>query len=202
MYHGMKGIELFFAGWILALTTYYLGALDTGVWVSLAVTGVEILGLSLMLAGIRQITEQHRKYRAAGIVAAFTLAASVTMMMIQVISLGGITLWMAIAAIIIEVAGGILFMVLSGLVLLGVGDLVKLQGNQFEANRLVYLWSVFLTFAILYMVIQAVAVLLSNEGLTALTFIVPTMGIPLLITGAVLIVRVYHIHAVELQENK
>jgi hypothetical protein len=202
MYHGMRGIELFFAGWILALTTYYLGALDTGVWVSLAVTGVEILGLSLMLAGIRQITEQHRKYRAAGIVVTFTLVASITMMMIQVISLGGITLWVAIAAIIFEVAGGILFMVLSGLVLLGVGDLVRQQGNQFEANKLVYLWSVFLTFAILYMVMQVVAVLLSNEGLTALTFIVPAMGIPLLITGAVLIVRVYQIHGVKLQESK
>jgi hypothetical protein len=197
----MSGIGLFFTGWILALTTYYLGALDTGLWIPMAVTGVQILGLCLMLVGTRQIAGQHKNYKAAGIVAAFILIFSLGMGTIQVLALEGITEWMAIAAICLAVTGDILFMILTGLVLLGIRDQAKLDGNEAEANRLAYLWAMLLTFAILYLVIQAVAVLLVNEGLSALTYIVPATGLPLLITGAVLVVRVFRLRAVQVQET-
>jgi len=202
MNQGIKGIELFFAGWILALAAYYLGPLDTGLWIPLVVTGVEILGMVLMLAGVWQISNQHKNYKAAGIVAVFTLVASLGTGALQVLSMEGITDFLAIAAIVIALGGDILFLILTGLVLLGLSNQVKQTGNEQEANRVVYLWAIFLTFAILYLLIQVAAVLLINEGLEALTYVVPAAGLPLLIIGAVLIVRIYRIHSLRLQENQ
>ncbi len=201
MIQGIRGIGLFFAGWIMALTTFYLGALDTGIWVPFAVRGVEIIGLVLMLFGIRQISDLHKKYKTAGVVVAFALGVSIGMGVIQVLSLEGITVWMAIAAICLALAGDILFMILSGLVLLGLSNIVRQDGNEGEANRLSYLWAIFLTLAILYLMIQVVGVLLVNEGLPALTYIVPATGLPLLIAGTLLIARVYRICAVQIQET-
>jgi hypothetical protein len=202
MNQGIKGIGLFFTGWILALTTNYLGALDTGIWVPFAVTGVEIFGLILMLIGVRQSADQYKNYKTAGIVATFALIASLGMGAIQALSLEGITEWMAIAAICLAVTGDISFMILTGLVLLGLSDRIRHNGNEVEANRLDYLWATFLTFAILYLVIQAVAVLLVNEGLPALTYIVPATGLPLLIVGTVLITRVYQSYPLQVQEDQ
>lgn len=197
MNQGMKGIGLILAGWILSLTTYYLGPLDTGRWVPLVVSGVEILGLILILVGIRQISDQHKNYKAAGIVTAFALASSLGMGVLQALSLDGIQVWMAIAAIFLAVTGDVLFMILTGLVLLGLSDQGRQGGNEAEANRLSYLWSVFLTFAILYLIIQVAAVLLINEGLSALTYVVPATGLPLLIIGILLITRVYRLGATQ-----
>ena len=199
---GMKGIDLFFAGWILALAAFYLGPLDTGLWIPLAVTGTEIFGLIIVLAGIRQISIQHKNYKAAGIVAAFTLIVSLGMGGIQVLSMEGITDVLAFAAIGLALTGDILFLILTGLILLGLSDLVRLSGNERVANSVAYLWAIFLTFAILYLVIQVVSVLLINEGLEALTYIVPATGLPLLIIGTALIVRVYRIDLLKLQENQ
>jgi hypothetical protein len=201
MDQGTRGIGLFFAGWILALTTYYLGALDTGLWVPLGVTCVEIFGLILMLAGIRQASGQHKNYKAAGIVAALALGASLGMGIVQALSMEGITYFLAIAAIGLALIGDILFMILTGLILLGLSDRLKLDAKEREANRVAYLWAMFLTFAVLYLVIQAVAVLLINEGLSALTYIVPATGLPLLVVGIVLIISVYQIHSVRVQET-
>lgn len=194
-----KGIGIFFAGWMLALTTYYLGALDTGLWVPLVVTGIEIFGLILMLVGIWKITDQHRNYKSARIVATLALIFSLGMGTVQVLSLAGITNYLAIAAICLALIEAILFMILTVLILIGLSDRIKMDGKESEANRLDYLRSVFLTFAILYLVIQAVAILLINEGLAALTYIVPVAGLPLLIVGIVLILQVYRIHALQVQ---
>jgi len=199
---GIKGMDLFFAGWILALASYYLGPLDTGVLIPLAVIGVEIFGLILMLVGIKQISTQHKNYKAAGIIAAFTLIVSLGMGGIQVLSMEGITEALAFAAISLALTGDILFMILTGLILLGLSDLVRQSGNEREANSVSYLWAIFLTFAILYLVIQVVAVLLINEGLEALTYIVPATGLPLLVIGTVLIMRVYRIGLLKLQGNQ
>lgn len=200
MEQGIKGIGLFFAGWMLALTTYYLGALDTGLWVPLVVTGIEIFGLILMLVGIWQIADQHRHYKSARIVATLALVFSLGMGTVQVFSLVGITNYLAIAAICLALIEAILFMILTVLILMGLSDRIKMDGKDNEANRLDYLRAVFLTFAILYLVIQAVAILLINEGLAALTYIVPVTGLPLLVVGFVLILRVYRIHALQGQE--
>jgi hypothetical protein len=197
MNQGIRWLEVFFAGWILALTTYYLGALDTGRWIPFVVTGVEILGLILIIAGIRQIADQHKNYKAAGIVAIFALVVSLGMGFVQTMSLEGISGYLSIAAICLAITGDILFMVLTGLVLLGLNSQIRQAGNEREANRLTYLWAIFLTFAILYLIIQVVAVLLVNEGLAALTYIVPATGIPMLIVGVVVIVWVYRFHAAE-----
>ena len=199
---GIKGMDLFFAGWILALASYYLGPLDTGVLIPLAVTGVEIFGFILMLVGIKQISTQHKNYKAAGIIAAFTLIVSLGMGGIRVLSMEGITEVLALAAISLALTGDILFMILTGLILLGLSDLVRQSGNEREANSVSYLWAIFLTFAILYLVIQVVAVLLINEGLEALTYIVPATGLPLLVIGTVLIMRVYRIGLLKLQGNQ
>jgi len=201
MDQGIKGIGLFFAGWILALATYYLGALDTGLWVPLVVTGVELFGFSLMFIGTRQISDQHRNYKSAQIIAVVALVGTLGMGILQGLSLEGITNWMAIAAICLAPAGDILFMTLTGLVLLGICDWLKLNGKEREANRLSYLWAIFLTFAILYLVIQTVAVLLVNEGLSALTYIVPATGLPMLAIGAVLIVRICRIYELPVEET-
>jgi hypothetical protein len=200
MDQGMKGIGLFLTGWILVLATYYLGPLDTGLWVPLVVTGVEIIGLSLMLIGIRQISDQHKNYRVAQTIAVLALVASLGIGILEVLSLGGITYWMAIVAVFLAVAGDLLFMILSGLIFLGLSARVRINGNESEANRVGYLWAIFLTFAILYLLIQVVAVLLINEGLAALTYIVPVAGLPLLVVGALLIVRIYRMHAIQVQE--
>ncbi len=200
MKQGIREIGLFFAGWILALTTYFLSPLDTGLWVPFAVIGAEILGFSLMLFWIRQISDQHRYFKKAAAVAGLALFASVGMGAIQALSLSGITEWMAILAICLVVTGDVLFLFLTGLVLLGLSDRIRLDGKEGEANRLAYLWAIFLTFAILYLMMQMVAVLLVNEGLSALTYVVPAAGMPLLIVGAVLVVQVYRIHAKGEQE--
>jgi hypothetical protein len=201
MDQGMKGIGLFFAGWILALTAYYLGALDTGIWVPLAVSGVEIFGLILILFGVRQISDQHHNYKYAQTFAALAFFSSLCMGILQVLSLEGIVSWMAIAAICLAPTGDVLFMILTGLILLGICDQLKQDGNEREANRLSYLWVIFLTFAVLYLLIQTVAILLVNEGLSALTYIVPAMGLPLLVIGAVTSVRVYRIYELPKQEK-
>jgi len=201
MDQGIKGMGLFFTGWILALSAYYLGALDTGLWMPQAVAVVEIFGLILMLIGVRQISDQHRNYKTAQIIAILALTAGLGMGIVQVLSLEDITIWMAIAAICLTLAGNILFVILTGLVVLGIRDQVKLDGNEPEANRLAYLWAIFLTFYILYLLIQVIAVLLVNEGLSALTYIVPVMGLPILVIGVLLITRVYRIFQVQVQET-
>jgi hypothetical protein len=200
MDQGIKGIGLFFVGWILALATYYLGPLDTGLWVPLIVTGAELFGYSMMLVGIRQISDLQRNYKSAQIVAVLALIVSIGMGILQALSLEGITNWMGIVAICLAPTGDILFMILTGLILLGLSERLRLDGKEREANRLSYLWAIFLTFAILYLVIQTVAVLLVNEGLSALTYIVPATGLPLLAIGMVLIVRIYRIYELPVEE--
>lgn len=202
MDQGTKGMGLFFAGWILALATYYLGPLDTGFWVPLVVIGAELVGYSLMLIGTRKISDQHRNYKRAQIVSVLALVVSLGLGILQALALEGITSWMAIIAICLAPTGDILFMILTGLILLGICDRLNLEGKEHEANRLSYLWAIFLTFAILYLVIQTVAVLLVNEGLSALTYIVPATGVPLLAIGMVLIIRIYRIHELPVEATK
>lgn len=192
----MKGIGLFLAGWILALTTYYLGALDTGLWVPLLVTGVEMIGLILILAGVWQFSD-HRNYKSSKVVAVLALGFGVGMGIVQVLALEEITNYLAIAAICLTLIQDVLFMVLTGLILLGLSDRLRKDGGEKDANRLDYLWAVFLTFAVLYLIIQGVAVLLVNEGLAALTYVVPAVGLPLLIVGIMLILRVYRICSIQ-----
>jgi hypothetical protein len=193
---GMKGIGLFLAGWMLALTTYYLGALDTGLWIPLIVTGVEMIGLGLILAGIWQFSD-HRNYKSSKVVAVLALGFSLGMGIVQVLSLEEITYSLAIAAICLTLIQDVLFMVLTGLILLGLSDRLRKESGEKDANRLDYLWAVFLTFAVLYLIIQGVAVLLVNEGLAALTYMVPAAGLPLLIVGILLILRVYRISSIQ-----
>lgn len=196
MDQGMKGIGLFLAGWILAVTTYYLGALDTGLWIPLLVTGVEIVGLILILAGVWQFSD-HRNYKSSKVVAVLALGSGVGMGIVQVLALEEITNYLAIAAICLTLIQDVLFMVLTGLILLGLSDRLRKDGGEKDANRLDYLWAVFLTFAVLYLIIQGVAVLLVNEGLAALTYVVPAVGLPLLIVGIMLILRVYRICSIQ-----
>lgn len=201
MNQGIKGIELFLAGWILALAAYYLGGLDTGVWVPLVVTGVEIVGLILIIAGIGKLTSLHKYFMAAGTVAAFALIASLGIEGIQALSLEGIADWMAIAAISLALIGDILFLGLTGLMFVGLSRVIRQVGNEKAANRLGYLWAVFLTFATLYLLSQAVSILLINQGLAALTYAVPATGFPMLIVGFVLVAQVYRIRPFQNQEQ-
>jgi len=201
MNQGTKGIELFLAGWIMALVTYYLGGLDTGAWIPLGVTGIEIFGLILMIAGIGKLVNLHKNFMAAGTVAAFALIASLGIEGIQALSLEGIADWMAIAAISLALIGDILFLALTGLMMIGMSKVMRLEDKEKAANRLEYLWAEFLTFAILYLASQVVSILLINEGLAALTYAVPATGLPMLIVGVVLVVQVYRTGPFQTQEQ-
>lgn len=201
MNQGTKGIELFLAGWIMALVTYYLGGLDTGAWIPLGVTGIEIFGLILMIAGIGKLVNLHKNFMAAGTVAAFALIASLGIEGIQALSLDGIADWMAIAAISLALTGDILFLALTGLMMIGMSKIIGLEDKEKAANRLGYLWAEFLTFAILYLASQVVSILLINEGLAALTYAVPATGLPMLIVGVVVVVQVYRAGPFQTQEQ-
>lgn len=201
MNQGMKGIELFWAGWMMALVTYYLGGLDTGLWLPIIVIGVEIVALLLMLVGIRSFAERHRNFKTAEIVTVVALIVSLCTEGLFIFSGRGITDWMAIAAICLALAGDILFVVLTGLVLLGHCAMIREGGNEKAANQLGYLWALFLTFAVLYMGIQTVAILLVNEGLEALTYLVPALGIPMLVAGLLVLVNLYRIHSSQPQQE-
>lgn len=202
MNKGMNGIERFWAGWMIVLVTYYLGGLDTGFWLPSVLTGIEILAFILMLTGIRPFSEKHKNFKTAAAITAVAFAISIGAESVQLFSLGGITDWMAIAAICLAATGDILFVVLTGLVLLGHCALIRLDGNEKAANRLGYLWALFLTFTVLYMAIQAAAILLVNEGLEALTYAVPATGIPMLIIGLIIVVNLYRSHLAQTQQEQ
>jgi hypothetical protein len=194
MNQGMKGIELFLAGWMIALVAFYLGGLDTGSWVPLVVSGVEIVGLILIIVGIRHFSEQHINFKAARIVGITTLILYLGIGGVQILSAQGIENWMSITAILLTLSGDIMFMILTGLTLLGFCDLVGIDDNEKIVNRLSYRWVLFLTFAILYILMQTASVLLVNQGLAALTYVVPVVGAPVLFIGVSVVLLLYQIY--------
>jgi uncharacterized membrane protein len=195
MNQGIKGTEIFWAGWMMAVVTFYLGGLDTGQWLPLAFNGVEIVALVMMLAGVRSLYQTHKNYKAATIIVAVALIVSFGTGGLLILATGGITSWMAIAALCLAVTGDTLFVVTTGLVLLGNCAMIRQDGNEKAANRLGYLWALFLTFGILYMLIQAAAILLVNENLEALTYVVPATGVPMLIVSLLIILNLYRSHS-------
>lgn len=182
------------AGWIIALTANYLGGLDTGSWMPLVVSAVQLIALSLVFAGVRKLKDQHPNFGRAGIAAALAIAAVLGIGLLQLYSMETMSPWISIAAICLTLAGDVLFLLLTGLVLLGAMKQDAEEPQKDTGFGLRYKWVLFLAFDILYIVIQSLAVLLTNENLPALTYVVPAMGLPVLVTGAMIAVGLYRIH--------
>ena len=84
-----------------------------------------------------------------------------------------------------------LFLLLTGLTLYGI---MKQETGQTATSKrldLRYRWVLFLTFDIIYLLVQSMAVVLVNENLPALTYVVPATGLPVLIAGAMIVTEVY-----------
>lgn len=178
-------------GWILALATNYLRGIDTGGWMPLVVAASDALAMILMIAGLHQIAGQHKKYKTARTVAVFALISALGLLAVLIFASRGIVLWMAIAATVLTMATAILFLILTGLFMTGTADLVQQGGDEPAARKLGYRWTLFLTFGVLYVVMQAIAVLLVNQGLAALTYVVLAVGVPVLIAGLLIVTQVY-----------
>ena len=189
MNQGIKGIALFLTGWMIALVTNYLGGLDLGLWLPVVVTGIEVVAMAMMLVGIRGFHERHKYFNAAIPVTVFLLMVALAKACVLLISMSHIADWMAVFAMALVLADDILFMMLTGLMLLGFVALYKDAGEEKAADRLRYNWVLFLTFAILYVAIQITSVLLVNEPLSALTYAVPALGLPMLIAGGTAVWR-------------
>ena len=191
MDQGIKGIEIFFAGWMLAMTAYILGGLDTGGWIPLVVNGACALGLALMLAGLGKAPNKDGRIRAAKILYAVALTASLGMLGLLYLSELGIRDWMGVLAMGLVFSGEILFVAGTGLASANLRNTIKASGDEKAAGSLSYQWALFLTFAILFIASQAISILLVNESLPALTYLTPAMGLPLLAAGMVMIVKLY-----------
>lgn len=195
MSQGNKGMELFLTGWVLALSTNYLGGLDTGSWMPIVVHAMEIFAFGFMMGGSRILADLHKNFKVAGLVALFACLISLGLETICVISVQGTSAWMSIGAIALMFMGDLLFLWLTALVLQGTIELIRNGGDEKTAESLRYRVMLFLTFGTLFVAIQATAILLVNEGLTALTYVVPIMGIPVLIMGVLIAVDLYKIHS-------
>jgi hypothetical protein len=191
MDQGIKGIEIFFAGWMLALTAYFVGGLDTGAWIPLVVDGVGTLGLALVLAGLGKAPNKDGRIRAAKILFGLALAASLGMLALLYLSELGIRDWMGALAVALVFAGEILFVVGTGLAAGNLRNAIRNAGDEKVAGSLSYQWALFLTFVILFISSQAISILLVNESLRALTYLTPALGIPMLAMGMVMIVKLY-----------
>lgn len=184
-------MELFMSGWILALATNYLRGIDTGVWMPLVVVACDALSMVLMIAGLHQIAGLHKKYKTAKTVTVFALISSLGLLAVLIFAGQSIVLWMAVAASVLTIASDTLFLVLTGLFVTGTADLVEHRGDEQAARKLGYRWTLFLTFGVLYVLMQAIAVLLVNQGLAALTYVVLAVGAPVLVAGLLIVTQVY-----------
>lgn len=189
MKQGIKGIELFLAGWMIALVIHYLGGLDLGLWLPVLITGLEIVAMAMILIGVRGFHDNHKNFNAIVPLAAAILIISIAKAGLLIASMEGIADWMAIPAMGLVLADDILFIVLSGLMLLGFVALHMDAGEEQEANRLRHNWILFLVVASVYVLIQIASVLLVNETLSALTYMVPALGLPMLAAGGVAVWR-------------
>jgi len=201
MNQGIKGMELYLAGWLLALAAFYLGGLDTGTLMPMLVAGANAIALILILVGIRRFADQNKHFKTAKILAAFAFVVSLGMIALQGLSMGGITDWMAIAASCLIVAADILFLTYSGFVLYAFCSLARQEGKQAEAGVLSYLWAIFLTLAIVYLLTQTAAVLLVNQVMPALTYAVPVAGLPMLAAGFWIVVRMVRLNPFQTQTH-
>jgi hypothetical protein len=189
MNQGIKGIEIFLGGWMVALVTNYLGGLDLGQWLPLVVASMEIVAMAMILFGIHGFRKSHKNFNAAVPVAFTILIISIAKAGLLAVSMGGIADWMAISSMILVLADDILFMALTGLMLLGFAALKIDAGDEKAAHRLRNVWVLFLLCSIIYVVTQITSVLLVNESVAALTYIVPVLGLPMLIVGGVAVWR-------------
>ena len=195
-----SGMEMFLAGWIVVLAANYLGGLNTGAWIPLLVSGTQLIALIVVFVGIRKLKEQRQSSGSAGFVTALAIVATVGIGILQFLSMDNLSAWMSIAALCLTFSGDVLFLLLTGLVLAGA---MKHEPGKEESSRrldLRYRWILFLTFDILYLLIQSMAVVLANENLPALTYVVPATGIPVLIAGIMIVTELYRIHSVQEKE--
>lgn len=194
MDQGIRGMDLFWAGWMTALVAFYLGGLNTGPWLPLIVASVGGLALILMIVGLRQFPSTHRSFRVAERIAIAALIIRLCYVAILAISMVGITNWMSAAALMLALASDVLFMILTGIVFLGSRTWALQNGDEKATGGFRAVWALFLAFAILYVAAQTVSILFVNEGIAALTYGVPVAGIPVLVIGIVLVVRIGRAH--------
>jgi hypothetical protein len=195
-----KGMEFFLAGWILALATNYLGGLDTGLWIPFLVVSIEVVSLILMYWGVRKFSDLHKNFKKALYVLALSLACALGLGVLLAMSALDMSVWISITAICLTLIGDILFLALTGLIFLGTIELGLYDEDGKTKTSLGYRWALFLTFGILYVLIQSLAVLLANENLPALTYLVPVMGLPMLATGIMIAAQVYRIKPLQPQK--
>lgn len=193
MEQGKSGMEMFLAGWIVALATIYLGGLNTGSWIPLLVSPIQLVALLVVFLGIRELINQSKIFAGAGVVTVLAIVAAAGLGILQFLSMESMSAWISITAICLTFSGDALFLLLTGLVLYGVLKLESVKAEKQRKLDLRYRWVLFLTFDIIYLLIQSLAVVLANENLPALTYVVPATGIPVLAAGVMIVSELYRL---------
>lgn len=179
------------AGWMVVLAANYLGGLNTGPLMPLIVSATQLIALFVAFLGIRELKSQSETFGRAGQATILAMLTIAGLGVVQFLSLESVSAWMSIAAISLTFCGDLLFLLLTGLTLYGI---MKQETGQTATSKrldLRYRWVLFLTFDIIYLLVQSMAVVLVNENLPALTYVVPATGLPVLIAGAMIVTEVY-----------
>jgi len=193
MEQGKSGMEMFLAGWIVALAAIYLGGLNTGSWVPLLVSAIQLVALLVVFLGIKELKNQSKTFAGAGVATVLAIVAAAGLGILQFLSMESISAWISITAICLTFCGDVLFLLLTGLMLNGVLKDESVKAEKQGKLDLRYRWVLFLTFDIIYLLIQSLAVVLANENLPALTYVVPATGIPVLAAGVMIVSELYRL---------
>lgn len=175
------------AGWMVALAANYLGGLNTGSWVPLIVSATQLIALFVVFLGIRELKSRSETFGKAGLLTALAILVSAGLGVVQFLSLESVSAWMSIAAISLTFLGDALFLLLTGVTLYGIMKQESGKASTSQRLDLRYRWVLFLTFDIIYLLVQSMAVVLANENLPALTYVIPATGIPVLIAGIMIV---------------
>ncbi len=186
-----KGNEIFLSGLMISLATYYLGGLDMGNWLPLLVCGVQTGGFVLMFIGMRQWSENHKNFKVAlGLIVA-EMGIYLLFFVVLVGATSGISPWEAVAGSILALAGAVIYLIMIGMVFQGLAHQYQESGAELKAKKIHTLWWWFFAFAGANLILRSGAVVLVNQSWIGLTYLLPIVGIPVLIVGGLLVKQLW-----------
>lgn len=186
-----KGNEIFLSGLMISLVTYYLGGLDMGNWLPLLVCGVQTGGFVLMFIGMRQWSENHKNFKVAlGLIVA-EMGIYLLFFVVLVGAMGSISVWEAVTGSFLALAGAIIYLVMIGMVFQGLACQYQESGDEGKAKKVRAIWWCFFAFGAASLILRIGAVVLVNQSWIGLTYLLPIMGIPVLIVGGLFVKQLW-----------
>jgi hypothetical protein len=186
-----KGNEIFLSGLMISLATYYLEGLDMGNWLPLVVCGVQVGGFVLMFIGMRQWPENYKNFKVAmGLIVA-EMGIYLLFFLVLVGSMGSISPWEAVTGSFLALTGAIIYLVLMGMVFQGLARQYQESGDEPKTKKIRTLWWWFFAFATVSLILRIGAVALVNQSWIGLTYLLPMVGIPVLIIGGLFVKQLW-----------